>query len=110
MPTASFSKNKPDGPREPSSPEPAKEPLRTIHRRTDSHHGSTLRTLGHAAEYLAASEPSPLEHRDAGDPEAIHILMRLSREVFEEYVRMTQRHHSVIDWMMNQAIRIYGAA
>src|SRR5438309_1364373 len=54
----------------------------TIHRRTASHHGSTLRTLGHAAEYLAASRAACIEVVDAAaEREAIHILMRLSRQV-----------------------------
>jgi hypothetical protein len=65
---------------------PSRLPDLTIHRVTKTHHGRTLLMLGHAAEYLADSrrflfnEPVP----DADD-EAIRILMRLSRSVFEEY-------------------------
>jgi hypothetical protein len=42
--------------------------------------------------------------------EAIHILQRLSREIFDDYVAMTQQRHPVTDWIMNQAVRLYGAA
>ncbi|HEX7158412.1 MAG TPA: hypothetical protein VF214_05345, partial [Edaphobacter sp.] len=56
----------------------------TIHRRTDTHHGVTLRLLGHAAEYLVESRMFAASDSKA-DQEAVHILMRLSREIFEEY-------------------------
>ena len=36
--------------------------------------------------------------------------MRLSREVFEEYAAITVHRHPVTDWVINRAIRIYGAA
>jgi hypothetical protein len=82
-----------------------------IHRRTTSHHGSTLRTLGHAAEYLAQSRSASIVAMDArAEREAIHILQRLSREIFDDYVAMTQQRHPVTDWIMNQAVRLYGAA
>ena len=82
-----------------------------IHRRTATHHGRSLRTLGHAAEYLTASRALLTDEADlSADREAIHLLMRLSREVFAEYAITTQQRHPVTDWMMNQAVRIYGAA
>ncbi|WP_035349235.1 hypothetical protein [Edaphobacter aggregans] len=57
----------------------------TIHRLSASHHGDTLRTLGHAAEYLVNSRPfSPEIEETADDREAVRILIRLSREVFDE--------------------------
>lgn len=75
----------------------------TIHRRTDTHHGSTLQILGHAAEYLADSRMFMMTAGNA-DQEAIHILMRLSREVFEEYaegVSVRKRFH---DWVMDRMV------
>lgn len=75
----------------------------TIHRRTDTHHGSTLQILGHAAEYLTGSRMFMRTARKA-DQEAIHILMRLSREVFEEYaegVSVRKRFH---DWVMDRMV------
>lgn len=87
----------------------SEETVRTIHRRTKSHHGAALRILGHAAEYLSA-RPFAVESPDAGDLKAAHILMRLSREVFDDYASSTRRHHPVADWIMDQAVRIYGAA
>ncbi|MBS1822236.1 MAG: hypothetical protein JST61_09715 [Acidobacteria bacterium] len=89
--------------------EPTEETILTIHRRSRSHHGATLRTLGHAAEYLAARSFTGNVH-SASDREAIHVLMRLSRDVFDDYARLTRRHHPVADWIMGQAVRIYGAA
>jgi hypothetical protein len=58
----------------------------TIHRVTKTHHGRTLLMLGHAAEYLADSRrfSAPGRATDS-DNEAIHILMGLSRSVFDEY-------------------------
>ena len=82
----------------------------TIHRRTESHHGRSLQLLGHAAEYLADSRLFLISTSASSDQEAIRVLMRLSREVFDDYAALTQQSHPVTDWIMNQAIRIYGAA
>ena len=83
----------------------------TIHRRAVSHHGHALRTLGHAAEYLITSRAFSIERPETiADREAVQILMRLSREIFEEHAAITSQHHPVTDWIMNRAIRIYGAA
>jgi hypothetical protein len=58
----------------------------TIHRITKTHHGRTLVSLGHAAEYLANSRRFLLrEKMNDSDNEAIHLLMSLSRRVFDEY-------------------------
>ncbi len=58
----------------------------TIHRITETHHGRTLLTLGHAAEYLADSRRFLFpETSTEADDEAIHILMELSSQVFTEY-------------------------
>lgn len=94
-------------------PLPSRErsPNLTIHRRTASHHGDALRTLGHAAEYLVSSRAFSIEQPETmADREAAQILVGLSRQVFEEYARINSQHHSVIDWIMNRAARIYGAA
>jgi hypothetical protein len=75
----------------------------TIHRRTDTHHGATLRLLGHAAEHLIESGRFDFRAAKAND-QAVHILMRLSREVFEEYaegVAVRRRFH---DWLMNRVV------
>ena len=114
MPTASlneapFSQAMPHHLAKPLAVTRAEETVHTIHRRSRSHHGATLRTLGHAAEYLATRSFS-IESPDAGDRQAIHILIRLSREIFDDYASLTQRHHPVTDWIMGQAVRLYGAA
>jgi hypothetical protein len=65
---------------------PTDAPDLTIHRVTGTHHGRTLLMLGHAAEYLVDSRR--FLRRAAvndSDNEAIHILMGLSRNVFDEY-------------------------
>ena len=64
----------------------------TIHRITSTHHGRTLLTLGHAAEYLANSRRYSTEKVDhAANIEAIHILMEASRGVFEDFAERTLR-------------------
>lgn len=92
-------------------PECSEETRFTIHRRTASHHGRTLQTLGHAAEYLAESMRDDLDPaHQAADREAIHILMRLSREIFDDYVAANHKRRPITDWLMSQAVRVYGAA
>jgi hypothetical protein len=87
------------------------DPDLTIHRRTSSHHGRALRTLGHAAEYLVNTRSTSSTRAEVEvDRQAVRILMRLSREVFEEYATLTMHNHPVTDWVMNRAVRIYGAA
>jgi hypothetical protein len=53
---------------------------------------------------------SSIEGSGSGDRDAIRILMRLSREVFDEYAVSTQQRHPIADWIMNRVVRIYGAA
>jgi hypothetical protein len=76
----------------------------TIHRKTDTHHGATLQILGHAAEYLAESRRYTLSATKT-DEEAIHILMRLSREVFDEYAKAAAARTRFHDWVMDQVVR-----
>ena len=83
----------------------------TIHRHTETHHGRTLRTLGHAAEYLVDSRRFSIGPYDTrAENEAVHILMRLSRDLFEEYAVLASPYHPVTDWIMSKAVRVYGAA
>ena len=83
----------------------------TIHRRTGSHHGRALQILGHAAEELAAQLAFEIDPRqEAALRQAIHILMQLSRSVFDEYAEQAPNRHPVADWLMRQATRVYGAA
>jgi hypothetical protein len=64
----------------------------TIHRITRTHHGRTLLMLGHAAEYLADSRRFSARGRATNsDNEAIHILMGLSRNVFDEYAHSASK-------------------
>jgi hypothetical protein len=77
----------------------------TIHRITETHHGRTLLTLGHAAEYLADSRRFLFPETSTGaDDEAIHILMELSSQVFTEYAELKaggnrQLEERVIVWV-----------
>jgi hypothetical protein len=58
----------------------------TIHRLTRTHHGRTLLMLGHAAEYLVDSRRFLVRGKATdSDNDAIHVLMGLSRSVFDEY-------------------------
>jgi hypothetical protein len=79
----------------------------TIHRITPTHHGRTLLTLGHAAEYLANSRRfTILKFDDVADEEAIHILMGLSRQVFEEFAAKTTEKRRVGDWVIERVVRL----
>jgi hypothetical protein len=83
----------------------------TIHRKTVSFHGGALQILGHAAEHLSmqlAFETDPSQ--EAATRQALHVLMQLSRSIFDEYAAQTNQERPVSDWLMRQAIRIYGAA
>jgi hypothetical protein len=65
---------------------PTDAPDLTIHRVTKTHHGRTLLMLGHAAEYLTDSRRlRPRGKVTDSDNDAIHILMSLSRSVFDDY-------------------------
>ena len=80
----------------------------TIHRITKTHHGRTLLTLGHAAEYLANSRRYSTQEFDHGaDVEAIHILMGLSREVFEEFAERRTLSRRFEQWLIEPAVRLF---
>jgi|HubBroStandDraft_6_1064221.scaffolds.fasta_scaffold741028_1 hypothetical protein len=67
---------------------PTDAPDLTIHRVTATHHGRTLLMLGHAAEYLVDSHRFVQQGTaNDSDNEAVHILMGLSRSVFDEYAK-----------------------
>jgi hypothetical protein len=77
----------------------------TIHRITSTHHGRTLLTLGHAAEYLANSRRYSTEKVDhAANVEAIHILMELSRSVFEDFADRRTINRRFEDWLIEGAV------
>ena len=79
----------------------------TIHRITETHHGRTLVTLGHAAEYLVNSRRYSTEKFDyEAHVEAVHILMGLSRSVFDETVQPRKVHQRVQDWLVERVVRI----
>jgi hypothetical protein len=77
----------------------------TIHRITSTHHGRTLLMLGHAAEYLADSRRYSTDKVDhAANIEAIHILMGLSREVFEDFAEGRGLNRRFQDWLIGGAV------
>jgi hypothetical protein len=79
----------------------------TIHRITASHHGRTLLTLGHAAEYLADSRRYSAERYDyEAHVEALHILMGLSRRVFDEVAERRGLPRRVQDLVVERAVRV----
>jgi len=78
----------------------------TIRRITGTHHGRTLLTLGHAAEYLANSRRYSTRAFDReAEVEAVHILLGLSRSVFEEYAERRSLHRRFEDWLIERAGR-----
>ena len=83
----------------------------TIHRIRRTHHGRTLLLLGHAAEHLAeprislhAKPETPSDPRSTED--AIHILLRLSREVFDEYAALDTPSESFDQLIFGLATRL----
>jgi hypothetical protein len=79
----------------------------TIHRITSTHHGRTLLTLGHAAEYLANSRRYSTEKVDhTSNVEAIHILMELSRNVFEDFAERRTLTQRLEQWLLDRAVRL----
>jgi hypothetical protein len=80
----------------------------TIHRITRTHHGRTLLTLGHAAEYLANSRRYSTEKMDhASNVEAIHILMELSRSVFDEFAEGRTLSRRFEHWLIERAVGLF---
>lgn len=80
----------------------------TIHRITATHHGRTLLTLGHAAEHLVNSRRYSTQKVDyASNVEAIHILMGLSRAVFEEFAERRTLSRRFEEWMVERAVRLF---
>jgi hypothetical protein len=80
----------------------------TIHRITSTHHGRTLLTLGHAAEYLANTRRYSAEKVDhAANVEAIHILMELSRSVFDDFAERRTLSRRFEDWLIGGAVRLF---
>jgi hypothetical protein len=65
--------------------EPAAAKTRPMLRRGSVQQGRALETLGHAIEYLVDSRLFLIDRTDPkADRDAMHILMRCSREVFSE--------------------------
>ncbi len=79
----------------------------TIRRITSTHHGRTLLTLGHAAEYLVNSRRYSTEKFDyEAHAEAVHLLMGLSRSVFDEIAQPRALHQRFQDWLVERVVRI----
>jgi hypothetical protein len=90
----------------PGNPAPKNADL-TIHRITQTHHGRTLLTLGHAAEYLANSRRYSIQAFDnKSDDEAIHILMGVSRSVFEDFAQHPAWTRRVGNWIIERVVRL----
>jgi hypothetical protein len=80
----------------------------TIHRITNTHHGRTLLTLGRAAEYLSNSRRYATEKVDhASNVEAIHILMELSRSVFDDFAERRTLNRRLEHWLIGRAVRLF---
>jgi hypothetical protein len=80
----------------------------TIHRITKTHHGRTLLTLGHAAEYLTNSRRYSNRRFDlASDREAVHLLMRLSRGVFDDFAERRTGMQRFETWLIERVVRLF---
>jgi hypothetical protein len=64
--------------------------------------------LGHAAEYLANSRRySTREIDHDSEVEAVHILMGLSRTVFEDFAERRTLSHRFEEWFIGRAVRLF---
>jgi hypothetical protein len=105
----------PQRPRRPSPPTtlsgvngPADAPDLTIHRLTRTHHGRTLLMLGHAAEYLVDSRRYLVQGKATdSDNEAIHILMGLSRSVFDDYAEGVSKGRGLDGLVLGCVTRLF---
>ena len=80
----------------------------TTYRISRTHHGRTLQTLGHAAEYLVNSRRFLLaESVSEADEEAVRILRRLSSSVFREYAESVKVRRPVEDFVMGCAAWLF---
>jgi len=80
----------------------------TIHRISETHHGRTLLMLGHAAEHLANSRRFEIGGLDEdSDSEAIHILMGLSRSVFDDFAGRYTRRRRVEQWLIQYVAELF---
>jgi hypothetical protein len=80
----------------------------TIHRITRTHHGRTLLTLGHAAEYLRRYSTEKVDHTaNSSNVEAIHILMELSRRVFDEFAEGRTLSGRFEQWLIERAVGLF---
>ena len=78
----------------------------TIRRITRTHHGRTLLTLGHAAEYLASSRRYSTGRLDyEANVEAVHLLMGLTG-VFLMSFRSRELHCRLQDWLVERVVRV----
>jgi hypothetical protein len=78
-----------------------------IHRISKTHHGRTLLILGHAAEHLADARRYAIAGQDdSSDMEAIHILMGLSRSVFDEFAGHHSRRHRAEQWLIERVVGV----
>ncbi|MDQ2832261.1 MAG: hypothetical protein M3Y50_00655 [Acidobacteriota bacterium] len=83
----------------------------TIHRISKTHHGRTLVTLGHAAEHLANSQRFDIHGReDASVVEAVHILMGLSRSVFDDLAGRHSRRRRIEQWLIERVAGVFESA
>jgi hypothetical protein len=65
-------------------------------------------TLGHAAEYLVNSRRYSTKGFDwEAEVEAVHILLGLSRSVFEEYAERRSLHRRFEDWLIERAVGLF---
>ena len=80
---------------QPLAPRATTSPLRIVRRRPTQQQGRALETLGHAIEYLVDSRMFLVEEpRTPAEAEAVQLLSRSSREIFQscaEIVSVSQR-------------------
>jgi hypothetical protein len=87
---------------------PTDAPDLTIHRLTRTHHGRTLLMLGHAAEYLVNSRRYAVRGKATdSDDEAVHVLMGLSRVVFDEYAEGVSKGRGLDELVLGCVTRLF---
>lgn len=80
-------------------------PPTVLRRRANMEQGKALEILGHAIEYLADSRMFLYQETSTpGDGEAIHILMRLSRNVFAQCDEVVPAGRRLRRWLADNPL------
>jgi hypothetical protein len=81
-----------------------------MHCVSDSQYSYALAILAHAGEHLDDARWFAIEAQPGSvNVEAIHILKRLSRSLFEEHAGRTMRRQRLEEWLKERITEVFGS-